>query len=180
MKEQILKLRSEGKTYTEIKNLLNCSKATISYHCGEGQKQKTVDRTRKLRLNTPVRRLETFKGRKSKNLKETTRKFQKRGPRIGSDNVNKDLPITFSVKDIVKKFGVETECYLTGVKINLLEDEDYSFDHIVPFSKGGTSTFDNLGITTKLANMVKSDLTVEELVQTCKLILEKQGYTIIL
>jgi DNA-binding CsgD family transcriptional regulator len=33
LKEKILKLRSENKTYDEIKNLLGCSKATISYHC---------------------------------------------------------------------------------------------------------------------------------------------------
>lgn len=40
MKEQILKLRSEGKTYTEIKEILKCSKGTISFYCGEGQKEK--------------------------------------------------------------------------------------------------------------------------------------------
>ena len=32
-KEDILKLREDGKTYNEIKNILGCSKATISYHC---------------------------------------------------------------------------------------------------------------------------------------------------
>lgn len=35
MKEQILRLRSEGKTYNEIKVILNCAKSTISYHCGK-------------------------------------------------------------------------------------------------------------------------------------------------
>lgn len=33
MKEEILKLRNEGKTYNEIIDILNCSKGTISYHC---------------------------------------------------------------------------------------------------------------------------------------------------
>jgi DNA invertase Pin-like site-specific DNA recombinase len=32
-KNKILSLRSEGKTYNEISELLNCSKSTISYHC---------------------------------------------------------------------------------------------------------------------------------------------------
>ncbi|MBV1928379.1 MAG: helix-turn-helix domain-containing protein [Gammaproteobacteria bacterium] len=41
MKEQILKLRAEGKTYNEIKKLLGCSKGTISYHCGAGVKEKS-------------------------------------------------------------------------------------------------------------------------------------------
>ena len=38
MKEQILKLREEGKTYNEIQKITGASKGTISYHCGEGQK----------------------------------------------------------------------------------------------------------------------------------------------
>jgi len=33
MKEQILKLRNEGKSYGEIKIITGASKATISYHC---------------------------------------------------------------------------------------------------------------------------------------------------
>jgi len=33
LKFNILKLRSEGKSYDEISELLNCSKSTISYHC---------------------------------------------------------------------------------------------------------------------------------------------------
>lgn len=41
MKEQILQLRSEGKTYTQIQEILNCSRGTISYHCGIGQIDKT-------------------------------------------------------------------------------------------------------------------------------------------
>lgn len=33
LKLKILKLRKKGLTYNEIKNELNCSKGTISYHC---------------------------------------------------------------------------------------------------------------------------------------------------
>lgn len=35
MKEKIIKLRSEGKTYNEIKQILGCAKSTISYHCSK-------------------------------------------------------------------------------------------------------------------------------------------------
>ena len=48
-KENILRLRAEGKTYNEIRDELGCSKATIAYHCGEGQKQKSRERTERLR-----------------------------------------------------------------------------------------------------------------------------------
>jgi len=47
MKEKILELRNEGKSYREIQKILGCSKSTISYHCGNGQKEKTKNRTKK-------------------------------------------------------------------------------------------------------------------------------------
>lgn len=37
MKEKILKLRKEGKTYNEIKKILGCAKSTISYHCTKNE-----------------------------------------------------------------------------------------------------------------------------------------------
>ena len=43
MKEKILALKSEGKTNTEIVNILGCSKANVSYHCSETVKQKYRD-----------------------------------------------------------------------------------------------------------------------------------------
>jgi transposase len=48
-KNNIIKLRSQGKTYREIQKELGCSKGTISYHLGEGQKQKTRQRSQKRR-----------------------------------------------------------------------------------------------------------------------------------
>jgi hypothetical protein len=49
MKEQILELRAQRKTYDEIVIILGCSKGTISYHCGEGQKEKSRNRLSKNR-----------------------------------------------------------------------------------------------------------------------------------
>jgi transposase len=48
-KENILKLREEGKSYRQIQEILGCSKGTIAYHLGSGQKEKTHKRTRDLR-----------------------------------------------------------------------------------------------------------------------------------
>jgi hypothetical protein len=45
LKEKILKLKSEGKSYRQIQKILGCSKGTIAYHLGDGQKQKTAKRT---------------------------------------------------------------------------------------------------------------------------------------
>lgn len=41
MKEKIISLRSEGKTYIQIQELLGCSKSTIAYHCCENQREKS-------------------------------------------------------------------------------------------------------------------------------------------
>lgn len=51
-KEDILRLRAEGKTYRQIQKELGCSKSTIAYHCGEGQKTKTRERTQRIRRQT--------------------------------------------------------------------------------------------------------------------------------
>ena len=40
-KENILRLRAEGKSYSQIADELGCSKGTVSYHIGFGQKEKT-------------------------------------------------------------------------------------------------------------------------------------------
>ena len=55
LKEKILTLRSNGKTYDEIKAKLKCSKATISYHCKRyginGNGVKRLSDAEKLEMN---------------------------------------------------------------------------------------------------------------------------------
>ena len=48
-KENILRLRAEGKSYRQIQQILGCSKGTIAYHLGSGQKDKTKERTNRSR-----------------------------------------------------------------------------------------------------------------------------------
>jgi DNA invertase Pin-like site-specific DNA recombinase len=49
LKEKIIALAEQGWSYNMIKRRLNCSKSTISYHLGEGQKEKSRARVRKQR-----------------------------------------------------------------------------------------------------------------------------------
>jgi hypothetical protein len=44
LKDQIEELRAQGRSYNEIQEQLKCSKGTIAYYLGEGQKQKTKKR----------------------------------------------------------------------------------------------------------------------------------------
>ena len=57
-KELILKLRSVGYSYRDIQKEYGFSKGTISYHCGEGQKEKYLIRNRKSIPNRRELRLE--------------------------------------------------------------------------------------------------------------------------
>lgn len=86
--------------------------------------------------------------------------------------------ISFTWKDVIDKFSWETTCYLTGRHINLREPKTYQFDHIEPFSKGGVSTIDNLGICCRDANQAKHDMSVNDLLGLCKEILEHNGYQV--
>lgn len=50
-RNQIVKLSIEGKSYNEISEILGCSKGTISYYLGAGQKEKTLQRQKDKRNN---------------------------------------------------------------------------------------------------------------------------------
>ena len=188
-KEQILKLRADGKTYKEICDELGCSKSTVGYHCGEGQKEKNQQRQRALRKeNVLLKKVDNFKhpsanrhNRRKENVNSNSVKlmrhkaddFQRRdGNKLGERNIE------FSYHDILEIYGEQTECYLTGRLIDLRQPRTYNFDHKVPAAKGGDNSLQNLGICTREANNGKSDLMVEEFIQLCKEVLEHNGYEI--
>lgn len=49
MKQEILKLRQKGLTYNQIVKRIGCSKSTVSYYCGDNQKEKTAQRKKNKR-----------------------------------------------------------------------------------------------------------------------------------
>ncbi len=172
MKEQILKLRAEGKSYGQIAKLLNCNKSTVSYHCGDGIKEKARIRRNKKRSENPIsRKIENF----NRTVSEKGRWFQRRG--LGKLVPRKEY--NFNLVDILKKIGDEPICYLSGKPINLKDGKSYHFDHIIPASKGGLNTLDNLGIASASINKMKSDLSVEEFLNVCKEVLIFNGYEVI-
>jgi len=172
-KDKILKLRSEGKTYNEIKEILGCSKATIAYHCGKGQKDKADLRRNKSRS--------TARGK----INSAIAHFQEEKKKASIKNKSKAFCVeekyttpSFKYDDIIKKFGENPTCYLTGRELSWLVAGEISFDHIIPRSRGGNNSIDNLGICCRDANMSKTYLTLEEYLSLCQEVLENFGYKV--
>lgn len=173
MKEQILKLRAQGKTYDEIKDILGCSKGTISYHCGAGQKEKTNERKVKSRKNNPIaKKLEVFKSAGNRNKSRDFQRLREGGKLI------KDREYFFKEMDVIKKISKNPICYLTGRPVDLYKPSTYHFDHIVPAAKGGSNKLNNLGLSCKEANMAKSDLLLEDFIELCKDVITHNGYEV--
>lgn len=177
MKNEILRLRAEGLSYKKICKKLGCSKSTVSYHCGEGQKEKNKKRKQKHRKETVIsQRVERFQY--DRKLKDKTEDFQRERMIVKNKNRLGKRQLSFRWQDVIDKFGWETMCYLTGEPINLREPKTYQFDHKTPYSKGGSLTLENLGIACKQANQAKADMTVEELLNMCTKILQHHGYEV--
>lgn len=156
MKEEILRLRQEGKTYTQIQDIVGCSRGTISYHCGEGQKEKTKERTIQSRRgirSIVLRKIDLFLNRNSSSRLEYTKRTD-----IHEQMYNKIIsnPI----------------CYITGERIDLSDSKSYSLDHINPYYISQDNSIENLGLTTKDANQSKSYLTLQQYLELCKKVVE--------
>lgn len=173
MKEEILKLREEGKSYSEIQNILGCSKSTISYYCGSEQKTKAYGRVKNRRQDKLLEKVERYKNRNG-NLK--FRDFQRR---TDDNKLMSQQEKNFSIKEAKEWIGKNPTCYLTGEPIDLNDSQSYHLDHIVPVTKGGKNTLKNMGLLKSDINKMKSDLTVEELLDNCVKILRHNGFSVI-
>ena len=180
--DEIKALRNKGYSYNEIAKELGCSKGTISYHCGEGQKEKAEARRKKRRKEKPIdRKVENFHAEKTSSFEQSI--VRNNNERIsgkialfhscGSRMKTKYTPRTFSVseaKELLEERGV---CYLTGDPIDPEDSQSYHFDHIKPRSAGGENTIDNLGISSPEANYAKGSMEFEDFIKMCHKIVKR-------
>lgn len=184
----IKSLLSEGKTEIEIVKLLKCDRHIVYYY-SKGLKDIQVARNKKnLKNKHPFKeklrhftmKLETKTANNFYNGNCTTSRLLM--SKIQKFHYNlKDktyMPSSFTVKDLISRFGENPKCYLTGEQIDINKPRTYHFDHKIPKSRGGTNSIDNLGICTRDANLCKRDKTPEELIDLCKKILTNNGYEI--
>ena len=110
--------------------------------------------------------------------KDWNKKFRTSVSHFRCANTPKDERLTYSYHEVLEHVGgMKTECYLTGTPINL-EIDDYQLDHIIPISKGGSNKISNCGITIPIANQMKTDMTVPELLEMCEKILKHHNYKV--
>lgn len=172
-KEQILALRAKGKTYNEIHRLTGASKGTIAYHCGEGQREKTLKRQRQFKSDHVVRKLLNFRAPRKERVSDRVVNTKRLAYWKVSDfqramsGKGKREPLLFSMQDVIDDYGSSTRCYLSGREIDLTDGSTFQFDHITPRSQGGDNSLSNLGIATPEANYAKGKLSVEEFVSLC-------------
>lgn len=77
---------------------------------------------------------------------------------------------TFSAYDLLDNIGPEPKCYITKSPINLTNKKSYSLDHIIPVSKGGSSTLDNCGLCLTIVNLSKGTLSLEEYIELSRIV----------
>lgn len=171
--KSIFELRNKGYSYNQICLQLNCSKSIVSYHCGNGQKNKTLTRNAEYRnKNVILKKIHRFYQPKkitsiislssNKNIRyKLSSKIRKFG----------DHKPMFTVEDLLNKIGSNPTCYLTGLPIDLNDSKSYQLDHKIPKSRGGDNSLENCGLVSKRANMSKSDMTYDEYIELCKLVI---------
>lgn len=185
---KIKKLNSKGHTVTEISKMIGCSKGVVRYHLGykntevyKKHKQKYLKTRHPFVLKyykyiNPKIYKPKNPNRKNTDKQALTAKVFKFIYRNELHLMSKNK---FNVKDIINKYGDNPICYLTGEQLNIYDTKTYQFDHIIPSSKGGDNSLDNLGICTSEANKAKQDMTPEQFIILCKKVLEYNGYQVL-
>jgi len=84
----------------------------------------------------------------------------------------------FTNAELKQKILDNPSCYITGEQFDPNDSTQWSLDHIIPKSRGGTNELSNAGQTTKMANQMKSSMTMEELFDMCQKILVHNGYKV--
>jgi len=163
-KNDILRLRKEDKTYREIVKILGCSIATVCYHCGSGQKQRTLERNRQFRKT-----LNSILHSKKDNFSSGYLRRTSKGKRV---------KLKFTAKEFKQKIIDNPFCYLTGRKLDLYDSSSYHCDHVVSICNGGSCELSNMALACKEANRAKHSLSVNDFLSLCKEILTHNGYKV--
>jgi CRISPR/Cas system Type II protein with McrA/HNH and RuvC-like nuclease domain len=88
-------------------------------------------------------------------------------------HTNNKIDINDLISRFFQKYPKIPSCELTGKRINLSLGNTYELDHIIPVSKGGESTFENMQIVLSSVNRMKSHYDLDEFITICNLVAKK-------
>jgi 5-methylcytosine-specific restriction endonuclease McrA len=179
--EDIHALRKDGMSYNQIRDQLNCSKGTICYHLGKGQKEKNQARRNQIAWYNQrhVRRINSFMNAEPKEKKESRQRGQKSiTEKACKFQTREGGEMKFNYRDVYQRYGDKFECALTGRPLTWNEPREYQYDHIIPIARGGDNSMKNLQIVCNDANKAKHDLLPQEFLDLCKEVLVHAGYRI--
>jgi len=185
---KIIELRKLNKPYRQIAKELKCATSLVGYYLDKNQREKYRIRqynSRKKRHPFVLKvqgflyenkrvKVSMYNSKFSVREVLITKFYSFRKSKKGTDMMESKL----TVEDVLKKFGENPKCYLTGEDIDIHKSRMYEFDHIIPRSKGVDNNIDNLGICSRRANRAKNDMTPDEFIMLCKTVLEHNGYKI--
>lgn len=142
MKDKILELRQEGKSYNEIRKILGCSKGTISYHCSKID----IDNDKIKSINLDIKNKLQIKDKSfllpSENVISSIielRKKKKTYPEI-----SKELDISVSiVKKVCRKSGLSKHRKFNNVSDEMISKIRSLYNEL----KSTTKTGKSLGIS---------------------------------
>jgi DNA invertase Pin-like site-specific DNA recombinase len=115
VKNKIIKLRNEGKTYNEISEILNCSKGTISYHCSK-LKENNEHKERNIKVRNLLQKKDDFFTPKEEIIKKI---IDLRELKKTYDEISNELKIS---KYIVSKICRELKL-VNNRKFGRIDDE---------------------------------------------------------
>jgi 5-methylcytosine-specific restriction endonuclease McrA len=182
--KQIIAFRKKGLSFNQIAKQLKCSKSTVSY----ALRKKTRDIAKQKENDKPLheRRLSKkvfrFKNPKPP-IKNKPAWYLSNSPRQISKSISTKAStfqrtMTFNYKDVHEKYGDHFPCALTGRPLEFNEPQTYEYDHILPTSRGGDNSIDNLQLLCPEANKAKGMMTDDEFKDLCREVIIHAGYKI--
>lgn len=163
LSKDILSIIDKDDFFSKFKIRIDENDFIMEFDCREESKIQIEEKREQARIELNKREFEERKQREDKELREKilARERKKRKEKeiynqlldeglIYSDESNKRPPIPREVVDAVWRRD-KGQCVYCGSKENL------QLDHIIPFSKGGATTFENLQLLCQKCNLKKSN-----------------------
>ena len=184
LNKQIIALRKKGLSFNQIAKQLKCSKSTVSYALRKKTRQKSKEKNAEYpnhlkKLNSKIYSFTNPKISTQTKAAWYINNSPRQNTKAISDKANRfQRSMTFNYKDVHEKYGDHFPCALTGRPLEFNEPQTYEYDHILPTSRGGDNSIDNLQLLCPEANKAKGMMTDDEFKDLCREVIIHAGYKI--